>query len=58
MIIPQIKGFQDDFAGLDVFINGSGKNISFEHDGMNEGYVAGFIAYPELKSGLVIIINN
>lgn len=58
MISPQIQGFDNNFAGLGVFINNAGDGLRFEHDGMNEGFVARFVAYPASKSGFVIMINN
>ncbi|RYE05721.1 MAG: hypothetical protein EOP33_00410 [Rickettsiaceae bacterium] len=58
MIAPQTQGFKDNFAGLGVFINNTVNGPGFEHDGMTDGFVARFVAYPRYKGGFVIMINN
>lgn len=45
-------------SGLGFFIGGSEKNISFEHGGKNEGFLADLTVYPERGEGWVIMVNS
>jgi CubicO group peptidase (beta-lactamase class C family) len=54
---PQNKS--NDFSrGLGFSLNGTGNEMSFGHDGQNEGFLAKINVWPELGKGLVIMINN
>lgn len=58
MFQKQIKGFKTSDAGLGVFLDGKKESFSFGHDGHNEGFVSRMIAYPKLKTGFIIMVNN
>lgn len=64
-ITPQIKiengcgsNILGGGIGLGFFLEGNSKTINFSQDGMNEGFIGRFIAFPEEEKGLVIMVNN
>ena len=58
MFQKQIKGFKNSDVGLGVFLSGNKEDFSFSHDGRNEGFISRMVAYPELKKGFIIMVNN
>jgi len=54
----QSKTGDNNVVGLGFVLHSSGKNISFSHGGMNEGFISNLVAYPELGKGWIIMINN
>lgn len=61
MFNKQIRGegfFSKWYSGLGVFLEGDGNNLSFSHDGRNEGFISRIVAYPKLKKAFIIMINQ
>ena len=61
MLNRQIRGegfFSKKYSGLGVFLEGDGNNLSFSHDGGNEGFICRMVAYPKLKKAFIIMINQ
>jgi len=54
MLTPQDGGQY----GLGVVIRGSGRTLSFAHDGVNAGFESRLIAYPETGQGAVIMVDR
>ncbi|MCA9761221.1 MAG: beta-lactamase family protein [Streptococcus sp.] len=44
--------------GLGPVVNGDGKNIDFSHKGRTDGFACGFVAFPFLGKGVVVMINS
>jgi CubicO group peptidase (beta-lactamase class C family) len=49
---------QKDHAGLGVFLQGSGTNLIFSHNGRDEGFDALMVGYATRGNGAVILINR
>lgn len=61
MLNKQIKGegyFSKWYSGLGAFLEGDGNNFSFGHEGRNKGFISRMVAYPKLKKGFIIMVNN
>lgn len=48
---------QRDRTGLGVAVRGSGRTLSFSHNGRDEGFDAQLVAFAETGQGAVIMIN-
>jgi CubicO group peptidase (beta-lactamase class C family) len=48
---------EKDHDGLGVFLQGTGKNLRFSHNGRNEGFDTLLVAYAESGRGAAIMIN-
>lgn len=44
--------------GLGPVVNGDGKNVDFSHKGRTDGFACGFVAFPFLGKGVVVMINS
>jgi CubicO group peptidase (beta-lactamase class C family) len=44
--------------GLGLIVRGSGRTLSFAHDGVNAGFESRLIAYPETGQGAVVMVNR
>lgn len=44
--------------GLGPVVNGDGKSIDFSHKGRTDGFACGFVAFPFLGKGVVVMINS
>ena len=44
--------------GIGYMLAGAGRDLEFDHDGSDEGFITGFIAYAERGQGAVIMINS
>lgn len=53
MLTPHILPY-----GLGPVVNGNGENIDFSHKGRTDGFACGFVAFPFLGKGIVIMINS
>jgi len=57
-VARQMLTDQQDHAGLGVFLQGSGKNLIFSHNGRDEGFDALMVGYATLGNGAVILMNG
>ncbi len=48
---------EKDHDGLGVFLQGSGTNLRFSHNGRNEGFDTLLVAYAESGRGAAIMVN-
>lgn len=53
MLTPHIAPY-----GLGPVVNGDGKNMDFSHKGRTDGFACGFVAFPFLGKGVVVMINS
>lgn len=53
MLTPHIAPY-----GLGPVVNGDGKDIDFSHKGRTDGFACGFVAFPFLGKGIVVMINS
>lgn len=53
MLTPHIAPY-----GLGPVVNGDDKNIDFSHKGRTDGFACGFVAFPFLGKGIVVMINS
>ena len=44
--------------GLGLIVRGSGRTLSFAHDGVNAEFESRLIAYPETGQGAVVMVNR
>jgi hypothetical protein len=44
--------------GLGPVINGTDDNLEISHKGRSGGFTCGFVAYPFLKKGIVVMMNS
>jgi CubicO group peptidase (beta-lactamase class C family) len=58
MITRQKIGGKSISAGLGLFLKNEGKNLVFDHDGQDEGFIARLSAYAYQGQGIVIMMNN
>jgi len=54
MLTPQA----DPRQGLGINMKGAGRSLRFWHDGWNEGFNGGLVAYPALGCGAIVLINS
>lgn len=47
-----------DPYGLGIVVNGSGNNTEISHKGKTGGFACGFVGYPYLKKGIVVMMNS
>lgn len=45
-------------SGLGLFIENEGMNLTFEHQGLDEGFITSLYAFANMDKGAVIMINN
>lgn len=53
MITPHIAPY-----GLGPVVNGTTDSIDISHKGRTDGFACGFVAFPFLKKGIVVMINS
>ncbi len=52
MITPQVGVY-----GLGPIINGQGSQLEINHKGRTDGFTCGFVSFPYLKQGAVVMVN-
>lgn len=52
MITPQVT-----VHGLGPVVNGQGSQLELNHKGRTDGFTCGFVSFPYLKQGAVVMIN-
>lgn len=52
MVTPQVA-----VHGLGPVVNGSGEELEVSHKGRTDGFTCGFVSFPYLKQGAVVMIN-
>lgn len=52
MVTPQVA-----VHGLGVVVNGQGKQLELSHKGRTDGFTCGFVSFPYLRQGAVVMIN-
>ncbi len=57
-VAQQMVTEEKDHDGLGMFLQGTGKNLRFSHNGRNEGFDTLFVAYAESRRGAAIMINS
>jgi CubicO group peptidase (beta-lactamase class C family) len=43
--------------GLGYVVEGKGENLELSHDGRNTGFFCGFVCFPYLKKGAIVMLN-
>lgn len=52
MVTPQVGIY-----GLGPIVNGQGNQLELSHKGRTDGFTCGFVSFPYLKKGAVVMIN-
>ena len=52
MLTPQVA-----VHGLGPVVNGQGSDLEISHKGRTDGFTCGFVSFPHLKKGAVVMIN-
>lgn len=58
MLARQKIGDEMSDVGLGLFLEGTGRDLIFQHDGQNDGFISRLYGFAHRGQGVVVMVNN